>query len=365
LWVINRGSIRLPAGRAFSAPLPGSEVVAVNVARGMAARGVGVTYIGHGGDVAVAPGVRFRPLNALTEISAGAGDAVLWIRDYNAPDTLVGRVERARQVLLAEDSIRDLMAIFRCSIPDLLRWVPSRLSRFDRVVFASRWQRRSWSDELSWAPPQSTVIYNLVSHMAWRDTVPRRDLKRLVNTSHPRKSLAVLAQVAPRLAAGCSITCSAGPGLYQDVDCRIIAPTGNGGWSDQGSFRDFAGRCGPAIRFVAPVNVERMDSFLDDFGAMVHPDCTEEVGATSVIEALTRGVVPVVSRSGALPEIVGPAGVVVPGRPGTVEFAQACADTVAGLSRRLADLVDGRRQVMATLAPGRLLDQWWTVLFGR
>ncbi|CAM3352918.1 glycosyltransferase [Stackebrandtia soli] len=358
LAIVNRGSIALAAGDPFSAPLPGSEVVALNIARAFADRGAIVTYYGLSAAGTRVPRVAIEPVSALPRLPDGDDLTVLWLRDYatTVPDVAL---PSARHVLLTEDSANDLRAIFRSDLATVASHVRSALPRYDATVFASRWHRDDWGERLGLDPHSSVVVHNLAAHVPWRDrpaTVPTR----VVHTSHPRKALAAVIAIA-RL-TDLDVTVSAHPSLYQDDHCRVIHPDGSGGWVDRGRFADVAA-ASPWTRFTAPRPVAEMAAFLDGFDILLHPDYTEETGATTVIEALRRGLLPVVSDRGALPELVGNAGLVIDGDSWTADYACRCADALAALTssdmERYGAARAGRR---ADLGDESIVAQWAQVL---
>jgi glycosyltransferase involved in cell wall biosynthesis len=117
-----------------------------------------------------------------------------------------------------------------------------------------------------------------------------------------------------------------------------------GGFGDDGA--------GDELRAMAPANVEftgflgaaERDRVLAESSVYVQPSRHEGFGM-SVAEAMLAGCVPVVTRAGALPEVVGDAGVVVdPGDP------EALA---AGIRRALASDEEARRR-----ARQRVLDRF-------
>lgn len=222
--IVNRGSIILPPGDPLSAPLPGSEVVAINLAHGLAASGVPVTYIGnHRGSTLT--GVQFRQVTELASVPDGTDLRVVWLRDYAAPDVTFARFPQARHFLLSEDSADDLRALSRWPVARIRARLHDIAAAANGVVFASEWHRTDWESRLGVRVPRGRVIYNLASHVPWRLDPPDAPRHRIIHTSHPRKALAAVAEIATRLVPdGFEVTCLSNPSLYQEESAGSCAP---------------------------------------------------------------------------------------------------------------------------------------------
>jgi glycosyltransferase involved in cell wall biosynthesis len=364
LVIVNRGSIRLPSGDPLDAALPGSEVVVLNLARELSARGVAVSYYGLAAPDARIDGVAIRDPAALAELTDAPGLRILWLRDYAVPDAVFDRFPLSRHVLLSEDSVCDMTVILRTPADVLAARLPSYLDRFAAVVFASRWHLADWRSGFGFQPANAAVIYNLASHVPWRAGPPPAPARRILHTSHPRKALAAVAMVAARLAGhGFVVECTGDPSLYQDPSCRIICPDQAGGWASLGTFADFAAAQSGVLSFRPPASLRAMADLLDGAGILLHPDYTGETGATTVIEALRRGLIPVVSDLGALPELVGQAGIVVAGRAGTEAFADLCAAAILALSEAdREDMFRARSMIAPVIDTEPVLAAWLGVL---
>lgn len=360
--IVNRGSIVLPPGDPWSVPLPGSEVVVLNLARALAERGVPVCYVGaHRGSVV--PGVVFRPVDDLAAVADGPEVRVVWLRDYAAPEHTFARLPRARHYLLTQDSSDDLRALTRWPVERIRERLVAIAEAATGVVFASEWHRRDWRDRLGVDVPRGRVIHNLAAHVPWRPTPADAPPHRIVHTSHPRKALAAVAAVAARLVPdGFQVTCLSDPALYQESACRVVRP-GASGPVNLGSFADFAAGHAAVLSFRPPVASARIGDLLDGHRILLHPDYSGEVGATTVLEALRRGLIPVVSDLGALPELVGDAGVVVPGPSWSDDFADRCAERLRRLREAdCAELERARRALSSRYGDAALLAHWSDLL---
>ena len=360
--IVNRVSIILPPGDPLSAPLPGSEVVAINLAHGLAASGVPVTYIGnHRGSTLT--GVQFRQVTELASVPDGTDLRVVWLRDYAAPDVTFARFPQARHFLLSEDSADDLRALSRWPVARIRARLHDIAAAANGVVFASEWHRTDWESRLGVRVPRGRVIYNLASHVPWRLDPPDAPRHRIIHTSHPRKALAAVAEIATRLVPdGFEVTCLSNPSLYQEESRRIVRPSPQGP-INLGTFADFAAAHRRVLRFQAPVPPRRIIDLRDRHGIFLHPDYSGEVGATTVIEAIRRGTIPVVSDFGALPELVADAGIVISGPAWSDEFADRCADAIRQLRHvDVTTFEKGRRALIARFSDDALLAQWRDLL---
>jgi hypothetical protein len=288
---------------------------------------------------------------------------VIWLRDYSVTPEMFERFSLARHILLGEDSVRDLISITRRPSPELAAHLPSYLSCFTAVTFASEWHLNNWRDGFGLKIKNARVIYNLASHVPWVESPPVVPCDTVVHTSHPRKALVAVTAVAR--ARKSRITCLSDPKLYQDDSCYILVPIGNGKWHNYGTFAQFIEARADYLRMAGPLSVSQMPGFLSGFGILLHPDYSEETGATAVIEAIRRGLIPVVSDVGALPELVAAAGVVVPGPPHTDEFAHRCA---AAVDRTAADgaaaFAAGRQRARRVLDTPPILARWLELIQG-
>ena len=99
-----------------------------------------------------------------------------------------------------------------------------------------------------------------------------------------------------------------------------------GEWGDD-AIDELRSLAGPNVRFTGWVEDEELDALYRSAAVYVQPSAHEGFGL-SVAEAMLAGCVPVVSDRGALPEVVGDAGVVVEGRE--------APETAEGVRRALA-----------------------------
>ncbi|QSB04344.1 glycosyltransferase [Natronoglycomyces albus] len=361
--IVNRSDIVLGGEDPFSHPLPGSEVVVLNLARQLAGLGIEVHYYGRFSGQPRVSTVKFKPVKHIGDIEDGPHVRLLWLRDYSAPDEMFSRLSQARHVLLTEDSSLDMVAIHRQTMPVIGKRLRPYLERFDAVVFASQWHRDNWRRDFLYSEATSRVIYNLTSHVPWEETPPTVARQRIVHTSHPRKALAAVAKIAHTATKrGFTIDCFADPRLYQEETCRVIYPNGRGGWVDAGPFAQYAQSCRD-LRFRPSSSVNDMAGLLREHAIFLHPDYTGETGCNTVIEALRAGLVPVVSDQGALPELVGSAGLVLASEPWSEEFPATWTTALEDLVECQWDkLVAARHERRQTLDTEPIVQAWTDVL---
>jgi glycosyltransferase involved in cell wall biosynthesis len=355
--VVNRGSIRLGPGHPFSSPLPGSEVTALNLARELSNLGYAVSYYGSATADAHFGAVALKPVTELHRVTDSPDLCLIWLRDYFVPLELFEKFSHARHILLGEDSVGDLMAFTHRSPSGLAAHLQSYLPRFEAVTFASKWHLRNWRDGFGLTMDNASVIYNLASHVPWTDIPPSGATGTVVHSSHPRKALAAVAAVARERRS--TVTCLSDPRLYQDDSCRIVVPLGHDKWRDHGTFAQFTSANTACLSLAGPISVAQMSDFIGGFTILLHPDYSGETGATTVIEAIRRGLIPVVSNLGALPELVASAGIVVPGPSHTDEFARRCAAAVdRAATDGTAAFAAGRQNARQILDTGPILTRW-------
>ena len=108
-----------------------------------------------------------------------------------------------------------------------------------------------------------------------------------------------------------------------------------GGWGDD-AVEELRASAAPNVEFTGFVPDEQLDELLSRSAAYVQPSRHEGFGM-SVAEAMLAGCVPVVTRAGALPEVVGDAGVVVePGDQAALAEGVRTALAADGDARRRA-----------------------------
>lgn len=329
--LVNRSSIRLPPGEPLAGPLPGSEVAALNLLTTLSGHGFDCVYLGNLSTDSASPAVRLSRLDELTDVVDQA-DIVIWLRDYVLGESVFRRWSGKAHILWSQDTVNDVSSLLS-GVTDLAGRMRHYLGRFDSVVFASDWHLTEWLRTLDLVPDNLVSIYNLASHASPAGREPRSGPLSLVNTSHPRKALVPLARVARVLdPQDATITCFGAPSLYQDDSCVIVDHGPSGMTEPLGTFNAFVADH-PELIFQTPMPPRLLSAELARHDFLFHPDRSGEAGATTIIESIRSHLPPIVSAVGPLPELVGSAGLVVDGWPGSPDFT----DRAVRLIQQLLD----------------------------
>lgn len=231
-------------------------------------------------------------------------------------------------------------------------------------MLVSDWQCRQWLQELA-TSPALTRIYNLTDEP---DRPPVRGtgepiaVTTVVNTSHPRKSLGLFCQVARAVRAmddGFRFVTTSSPRLYDgDESEPVYIPVAQGGLASIGSFAQVRKKYDDVVEFWEPQHSDDLARTLASADIFLHPDASVETGSMALIEAMKQGVVPVVSQVGALPELCGPQGLVVPGTPGERQFL---VDVINAVRRATCHRID-QADVLARFGRDVIVSQWVRLL---
>jgi glycosyltransferase involved in cell wall biosynthesis len=121
-----------------------------------------------------------------------------------------------------------------------------------------------------------------------------------------------------------------------------------GGGPDESGLRRRAAALGLAhrVEFVGSLRGERLVKTLNAHRALVVPSVWEEPFGVVALEGLACGCVPIVARSGGLPDAVGPCGIVVP-KGDAAALAEAIAAALADAPRCAALLSAAREHLAA------------------
>lgn len=342
--------------------LPGTEKACLLLARELRARRSGeVHYVGHV-ERGQWCGVRLHPLVDLQQVLASSGSApVVWVRTYGWGARFRREHERTH-LLWSGDAVEDLLALgHRNEIVGRADRPDSLVVGYHRAVLVSDWQRRQWSEELG-TSLALTRIYNLTEDAARRHPREKVGPTVVVNTSHPRKSLGLFCQVARAIRSMSDdfrfITTSS-PKLYDgDESEPVYVPDGGGGVAPIGSFAQVRERYSDVVEFREPQPSDGLASLLAGADIFLHPDMSVETGSMALIEAMKYGVIPVVSQVGALPELCGSQGIVVPGRPGRHRFL---VDLIRAVVEARSHRID-QAEVLTRFGKDTIVAQWGELL---
>lgn len=299
-------------------PCPGAELSVVHTARSLAqAEGLAVHVLSPGLELGTYDNVYYAPDPGSRGRRRGI---TVHVRDYNSlPDPLQGR-----HVLWVHDTSREILSLMAAGTT-----LRDMLMRFDALVFVSAWHRR---EVLAAAGLPEGSLTTAVAYHPLPDTpmVTEKKQARLIHTAHPRKAilhvLDAFAHVVKSRPDAELVLCGH-PEIYQSPYLDAHGkPVTLAGLADQlpGDVR--------ARVIVLPQSLPQ-ESLLTEVGRaeiLLHPDTSTETGATTVLEAMAVGTVPVVSDVGCLPELCWGRGLVVPAFNRSV-FAESVADATLAL----------------------------------
>nr|WP_311153099.1 glycosyltransferase [uncultured Actinomyces sp.] len=342
--------------------LPGTEKACLLLARELSSqRPGGVHYVGNV-EAGQWGGVLLHPLADLQRVLAlTAPGPVVWVRAYGWEARSRHKHERTH-VLWSGDAVEDLLALgYRDEIIGRVDHPDSLFAGYHRAVLVSDWQRRQWLQELATSPPL-TRIYNLTDDPDVNATCNPAAVTTVVNTSHPRKSLGLFCQVARAVCAmhdGFRFVATSSPRLYDgDESEAVYVPIVQGKLANIGSFAQVRERYGDVVEFREPQRSDDLAWMLSRADVFLHPDTSVETGSMALIEAMKHGAVPVVSQVGALPELCGSQGLVVPGTPGERQFLVNVVNAVLRAKGHGIDEAD----VLARFGMDVIVSQWVQLL---
>lgn len=263
-------------------------------------------------------------------------DGILDLQRLGAPlvTTIHHPITRDLRLALAAEPLMSRRLLIR-------RWhsfltMQARVARqLDSIVTVSGASRRDIIADFGVQPGVIEVLHNGVDTQLFRPipSIPRNPMQLMATASAdaPLKGLPVLLRALAQLRQ-----------RYPDISLLLVAKPRPGG--DTERLIDALG-IRPAIRFVADLSHEAMADCYAESAIAVVPSLYEGFGLPAV-EAMSCGMPLVASDGGALPEVVGSAGLVVPAGD-----ADALAAAIAALlddpDRRAALSAQARQRVEA------------------
>ncbi len=322
-----------------TAPCAGSEVAVLHTAASLVG-GAEVIVSCNTEDDRMHDGVRYRPLAQTT--SGRSGVTQVHVRNYWRDPGGLG----SEGILWLQDTSNEILSLKPGATPEDLAVA---LLTFGACVFVSEWQRSEVLSacDMSTADLVSMVSYQPIPMVRSRE---RRVAGRVVHTSHPRKSLTPLLAAWPEVARRvphAELLVLGDASIYQqpidtwDVDAKV---------SDL-----------ERVTVMPSLPQSDLLRLLATAQVLAHPDTSIETGATTVLEAMSMGVVPLVSTRGCLPELCGEFGFVIPWTQDHVAFVRSVADGLvcALKSSHLAEQSNAVKQRSHTQsAPERVRVRW-------
>lgn len=226
--------------------------------------------------------------------------------------------------------------------------------RLRHIVTVSKQSERDIVEQFGVTPEQIELVYNGIDTEVFRPQprIRRRPLRLMTTASadQPLKGLRFLLQALAELRQ-----------RHPDLELLVVGRLQEGGATEQLLHQL---ELQDAVRFVSGISNREMAEYYASAGVVVCPSLYEGFGLPAG-EAMACGVPVVSSDGGALPEVVGNAGVVVPaGDSGAL--ARALAELLADEPRRAALGEKGRARIEAhfswRLAADRLVEYYRRIL---
>lgn len=299
-------------------PCPGAELAVIHTARALACeQNLRVAVVSRSVDSGQFDGVKYSSEFESVDQSPGI---TVHVRDYNArPDPREGH-----HVLWIHDTSREI-----CSLLDEGVDLRDVLKRFDGLVFVSEWHK---TEVLSAAGLTETELEAVAAYHPL-PAAPRgieKQRARLIHTAHPRKAIHHVLDAfvhVVKFRPDAELVLCGHPSIYQQayLDLR----------GQPVSLLNLVDGLPSHVRArieVLPNSLPQQQLLREVARAeiLLHPDTSVETGATTVLEAMAVGTIPVVSDLGCLPELCWQRGLVV----STINrsmFAESVADATIAL----------------------------------
>ncbi|HQL80869.1 MAG TPA: glycosyltransferase family 4 protein, partial [Spirochaetota bacterium] len=195
--------------------------------------------------------------------------------------------------------------------PTLMQSIVSK--RLDHIITVSEDSKRAINRDFGVPLEQQTVVYNGIDRNVFRPLPGIKKKKGKIifvgNIEDGKKGFAYLLKAMPRIAKSATVTAVDGGAPHRKVTDRLMSTLGLGGRVD----------------FTGKTSTEELVRHYSEAELAIVPSVYEGFGLPAA-EAMSCSVPVISSDGGALPEVVGDAGVVVPARD-----HEAIADAVNGL----------------------------------
>jgi len=195
--------------------------------------------------------------------------------------------------------------------PTLMQSIVSK--RLDHIITVSEDSKRAINRDFGVPLEQQTVVYNGIDRNVFRPLPGIKKKKGKIifvgNIEDGKKGFAYLLKAMPRIAKSATVTAVDGGAPHRKVTDRLMSTLGLGG----------------RVYFTGKTSTEELVRHYSEAELAIVPSVYEGFGLPAA-EAMSCSVPVISSDGGALPEVVGDAGVVVPARD-----HEAIADAVNGL----------------------------------
>ena len=331
----------------------GSETALYYVARGLAGLGHDVLVLNHcGGEAGVYDGVRYFDLRRdytrwRSEVRGRPADVlVLFRRMLDVVTDIPSRI----RVFWAHDHqgvyVSDPPSIPR-SLAIAWRQATGPLfhRRVDKIFVVSKFMADLFVWLFRTPPGKLTVMPNGVDTALFVGPLPEKRPLKFVYTSVPERGLAqLLREIFPEIRR-----------VYPRAELHVASY-----WPLDG----YQGDAIEGVHFLGRLPANELARLLLESSLMLYPSNSEEMGAIAVLEAMAAGTPAVTSTLGVLTELTGGGerGVVVPGRPGSRDFARRFVEATLELladEERLARMRRAAREyVLSNHDWNRIVSRW-------
>jgi glycosyltransferase involved in cell wall biosynthesis len=295
-------------------PLGGSQSGLVYLARSLVELGHSVTVYNQClGKPQAYDGVDYKWLSELRNHKSTTVDAFILNRDVRLHDLYDGPGIRA---LWIQDDI-DQPVVAALKITRL------RLQT-DYLFCVSEWQRKRIVMAGPWPSERALVMPNGFWEPNFPSEFPEPKGNRLVYASIPPRGLFQLLDIFPHIREQVP---DAELHVFSDMGMYQYTPEDN----QESCGHIYAKLDQPGVVNRGSVGNRELAKGLSECKILAYPNTFEETSCITAMEAQAAGCVVVTTKLGALPETVGPHGIIVPGSPGTSEYDEVFVDHCVGL----------------------------------
>lgn len=293
-------------------PLGGSHSASVYMSRGLADLGHKVTFFNNTlGEPRVYKGVDYRHVTnmALDSREMTDVDVFIGIRDPRLLRYWNGG--GMRMVRMQDDIDQPMVQQFL---------MPRNRRATDHVLAVSDWQASRFRKVSGWPKGRLRVIPNGFWQGSFSKEFPEKVGNRLTYCSTPFRGLAQLLDIFPHIREEVPDA-----ELHVFSDMKVYQYTSE---EDQEIYGKIYARMtdAPGIVFRGSIGQRELAEQLERSKVLAYPNTFPETSCIAQLEAQAAGNVVVTSDIGALPETVGPYGVIIPGFPGLDNYNEAFAD---------------------------------------
>jgi glycosyltransferase involved in cell wall biosynthesis len=296
-------------------PLGGSQAAAVYFARGLVELGHRVTFFNNTlGEPMFYDGVDYRHISQMTIDSREMPDVdvVVSIRD---PRVLLHWEGGGFKVVRMQDDLDQPMV--------QLFLLPRCRKVTDHIFTVSEWQKQRFCKVSSWPRSRATTVPNGFWQGNFSVDFPEKVGNRLVYCSTPFRGLARLLDIFPAIKAE-----------VPDAELHVFSDMSVYQWQEEDD-RESYGKIydrmdGLGVVSHGSVGQVELAKELEKCKVLSYVNTFAETSCIAQMEAQAAGCVAVATSLGALPETMGPHGILVPGVPGEREhdnkFVEECVN---------------------------------------